>query len=491
MWGDGSESAHVLVWVRERKGDALTIRESSRCARHRCAEEYHPGQQDRRRPERQVLVGTTVGITVTARSAMELARPQWSSERGSRTPGAPSPCGHGATGNAAGRCRRKGPPSSRPCWRSRELLIHELAVPMHDCGVDGGESGSWQGTKRGLLVWLGPEVQALPLGSEGHNLRPSPCDREKVLRSRRPKGVHASSNSGECKGGIVNAHTIQKGRGLRAIAEDGHVLGFDTSHRTLTSTRGRIGIQRVGIRQASTITGFCSFHDDTVFAPVEKVPFAGTPEQCFLLAYRTVCRELYTKKSMLDGMDVTSPADAGRSIPDRMHSVNSGPGFRRSVGVRGFGTSRGRRFSSTTHSCVLITPACATDPLVRWRAGSDRCVRDLSRVQLQGRKLQDLRDAFGPAGARTAHPRSRRLPPTAGRRWFSPGCRTEIEGMHSLWRVAHHIAGQGDPGRNRQAILRALGEHAHAALVVGGARRANEGRTDHAHLRCGQLPRGP
>lgn len=25
-WGDGSESAHVLVWVRERKGDALTIR---------------------------------------------------------------------------------------------------------------------------------------------------------------------------------------------------------------------------------------------------------------------------------------------------------------------------------------------------------------------------------------------------------------------------------------------------------------------------------
>lgn len=200
-------------------------------------------------------------------------------------------------------------------------------------------------------------------------------------------------NSGECKGGIVNAHTIQKGRGLRAIAEDGHVLGFDTSHRTLTSTRGRIGIQRVGIRQASTITGFCSFHDDTAFAPVEKVPFTGTPEQCFLLAYRTVCRELYTKKSMLAGMDVLRTADAGRSIPDQV---------RIQLMTRHTEIGGGAGFRDIERQKVLFDDALLRSDHsnlrfeILWFAG----VPDLMNAfgifpeyDFEGRKLQDLRDA--------------------------------------------------------------------------------------------------
>ena len=57
--------------------------------------------------------------------------------------------------------------------------------------------------------------------------------------------------------------------------------------------------QRLGVRRASTFTGFCSKHDDAVFAPLEKQPFTGAPEQCFLLAYRALARELHLKQATL------------------------------------------------------------------------------------------------------------------------------------------------------------------------------------------------
>ena len=52
-----------------------------------------------------------------------------------------------------------------------------------------------------------------------------------------------------------------------------------------------------GINQASTFTGFCARHDDTIFAPLEKQTFSGTPEQCFLLGYRALAREFHAKRA--------------------------------------------------------------------------------------------------------------------------------------------------------------------------------------------------
>ena len=57
--------------------------------------------------------------------------------------------------------------------------------------------------------------------------------------------------------------------------------------------------QRLGVARASTFTGFCSKHDDSIFAPLEKRPFTGTAEQCFLLAYRALARELHLKRATL------------------------------------------------------------------------------------------------------------------------------------------------------------------------------------------------
>ncbi len=52
-----------------------------------------------------------------------------------------------------------------------------------------------------------------------------------------------------------------------------------------------------GVGKASTFTGFCGHHDDTVFAPIEKTSFLTRQDHIFLFGYRHVCMELFTKES--------------------------------------------------------------------------------------------------------------------------------------------------------------------------------------------------
>ena len=67
-----------------------------------------------------------------------------------------------------------------------------------------------------------------------------------------------------------------------------------------------------GVRVASTFTGFCGRHDTELFRPLETQEFGGTPEQCLLLAYRAVCRELYAKQGTLALADTLRELDRGR-----------------------------------------------------------------------------------------------------------------------------------------------------------------------------------
>jgi len=101
-----------------------------------------------------------------------------------------------------------------------------------------------------------------------------------------PKSWHKSCNST-----IVNAHTISKSLGLAEIAQEGHVYTYDISVSGLE--RGFSPVMR-GVNNASTFLGFCSYHDDVIFAPLEKsCKLVPTKEQCFLLAYRAFCDSLY------------------------------------------------------------------------------------------------------------------------------------------------------------------------------------------------------
>ncbi len=122
----------------------------------------------------------------------------------------------------------------------------------------------------------------------------------KVLRKIYDKGhcLHPQADPTVCIGPIVKAHSVQRGGGLSRIARNGHVYTF-SSEKNLSSA-DLVAPTLVGIHKASTFTGFCSFHDNATFAPVEKNPFEHTLEHTFLLGYRAICHEYFKKKMIVE-----------------------------------------------------------------------------------------------------------------------------------------------------------------------------------------------
>lgn len=116
----------------------------------------------------------------------------------------------------------------------------------------------------------------------------------------------------ECSGKIINAHSVSKSSSLKAIAEDGHVLAL--SVRSKNKGRPTIEIERLGINNASTFTGFCTVHDKRLFSPIEDAPFDATPLHCFLVTYRAVSRELFSKAYASKVFGLMKTLDRGRGL---------------------------------------------------------------------------------------------------------------------------------------------------------------------------------
>ena len=118
----------------------------------------------------------------------------------------------------------------------------------------------------------------------------------------------------DCSGSIVRAHTVPKSGSLRKIARNGHVYSLVPSPENMIKYQGRLHPELVGINKASTFTGFCSEHDNSIFSKVEKEPFLGSQEQCFLIGYRALARELYTKRALVSGSNIRRQADRGKPL---------------------------------------------------------------------------------------------------------------------------------------------------------------------------------
>ncbi|MCU6214419.1 YecA family protein [Enterobacter bugandensis] len=103
----------------------------------------------------------------------------------------------------------------------------------------------------------------------------------------------------ECANRIVKAHTLSRANSLKEIAFEGHVLGLKHGIGNLERNNGQPTLERVGINQASTFTGFCSFHDKELFSCIEDEPFQLTSKQCTMIAYRPLMREFYVKEAAL------------------------------------------------------------------------------------------------------------------------------------------------------------------------------------------------
>lgn len=139
-------------------------------------------------------------------------------------------------------------------------------------------------------------------------LNPWDARRQLARMFERKYCLHPEASSGTCRGKIVRAHTVQRAKTLAAIARDGHVYRVAVEKRF----DGKMRAELIGINDASTFYGFCARHDSDTFAPIERCDFQNIPEQCFLLAYRPLLKEVYLKRSALDAIDISKEADRGR-----------------------------------------------------------------------------------------------------------------------------------------------------------------------------------
>jgi hypothetical protein len=125
--------------------------------------------------------------------------------------------------------------------------------------------------------------------------------------------LHPASPVG-CAPKIISAHTVQKGGGLKYIANNNHVLSPKDEILRLQAQEGallRIAKNTsqfypasVTIKRASTFYGFCSAHDGPLFALVENPPWPPTKPNAFLLSLRAMAYESFVKFAALKSNEV-------------------------------------------------------------------------------------------------------------------------------------------------------------------------------------------
>lgn len=122
----------------------------------------------------------------------------------------------------------------------------------------------------------------------------------------------------QCSGNIIRAHTVSKRSSLYKISRNGHVYGLPYSIFKIHEGRGVIQPELLGLNKASTFTGFCSFHDKSLFSCFEDQPFENKKEQIFFLGYRALAREHFTKTAQKGSAIHMKDADKGSDISKQL-----------------------------------------------------------------------------------------------------------------------------------------------------------------------------
>lgn len=99
----------------------------------------------------------------------------------------------------------------------------------------------------------------------------------------------------KCSEKIIKAHSIQNNKILKSISSNGKVYmpcpKPDDPFAVITE---------YGRKEATTFTGFCGFHDKTVFQPIEDSPFDKSIEHIFLYTYRCFAIEYHKKQEVVN-----------------------------------------------------------------------------------------------------------------------------------------------------------------------------------------------
>ena len=105
----------------------------------------------------------------------------------------------------------------------------------------------------------------------------------------------ATFDSQRCGTFIKAAHTIQRGRVLKSMANPDGQIG--TFYRNTHGFENVKSIQTGIKRKASIFYGFCDYHDTELFKNIEVNEFTISPENCWASSYRAICHEFYQKNS--------------------------------------------------------------------------------------------------------------------------------------------------------------------------------------------------
>lgn len=109
---------------------------------------------------------------------------------------------------------------------------------------------------------------------------------------------HKNNN---CSSEIIDAHSIQKNRILKNIAENGHILMFQM---TPDDKKEKWEPEVIGLNKATVFNGFCKYHDQEIFKPIDLYNYEEeNEEQEFLFAYRALAKEHHIKLSITNSFE--------------------------------------------------------------------------------------------------------------------------------------------------------------------------------------------
>lgn len=100
-------------------------------------------------------------------------------------------------------------------------------------------------------------------------------------------------NNVACSEKIIKAHSLQNNKILIKLSEKDNVLmrSVKISERSFDIT-----MEPIARSKATTFTGFCEFHDNKVFEPIEKIKYNPNDlEQNALFAFRALAKEWHAK----------------------------------------------------------------------------------------------------------------------------------------------------------------------------------------------------
>lgn len=120
---------------------------------------------------------------------------------------------------------------------------------------------------------------------------------------------HPDPASDPCGGRVIKAHTVQRKGGLASIAEKGHVLSVKPTMKSLIEDMGESWPRPIGVGKASVFPGFCEKHDTSIFKAVEGASLALNADHAFLLAYRAIAYERFSKEGQRRGTEIQRDMD--------------------------------------------------------------------------------------------------------------------------------------------------------------------------------------